>query len=266
MLAAGGYCKLVDFGFAKVVADDRTYTLVGTTGYLAPELVLGQGYGRAVDFWALGVLLFGVAYGLSPFDCDGGGDDDGGVTAGGAGGGDLAVYRKILAGDIQFPSAEDLREMRAMQQERGDAEQGQGGGRSGGDDGEPNPLLNDLVRRLCTKAPSHRLGAMAGGALDVQRHSAFGALFEGTVSASQPPLSAESASEHWWRQLEVQALPPPIVPAESLRGPVDISMFDEAGEDEDEGMGTGGGEGAGALHAFEDAPVPTDAACWYREW
>ncbi|POM79478.1 AGC/PKA protein Kinase [Phytophthora palmivora] len=61
-----GYLKVVDFGFAKVV-DDRTYTLCGTTEYLAPELVLGKGHNRGVDYWALGVLIYEMIVGHSPF-------------------------------------------------------------------------------------------------------------------------------------------------------------------------------------------------------
>lgn len=61
-----GYLKVVDFGFAKVVTD-RTYTLCGTPEYLAPELVLGKGHNKGVDYWALGVLIFEMVVGYSPF-------------------------------------------------------------------------------------------------------------------------------------------------------------------------------------------------------
>lgn len=61
-----GYLKVVDFGFAKVVTD-RTYTLCGTPEYLAPELVLGKGHNKGVDYWALGVLIYEMIVGYSPF-------------------------------------------------------------------------------------------------------------------------------------------------------------------------------------------------------
>ena len=54
LIDGDGYIKVVDFGFAKVVVD-RTYTLCGTPEYLAPELVLGKGHHKGVDYWALGM-------------------------------------------------------------------------------------------------------------------------------------------------------------------------------------------------------------------
>lgn len=65
-----GYLKLVDFGFAKELqerASYRTYTLCGTPEYLAPELVLNKGHGTAVDYWALGCLLYELLLGKTPF-------------------------------------------------------------------------------------------------------------------------------------------------------------------------------------------------------
>ena len=54
-----GNVKITDFGFAKHVPD-VTWTLCGTPDYLAPEIIQSKGYGRAVDWWAVGVLIYEV--------------------------------------------------------------------------------------------------------------------------------------------------------------------------------------------------------------
>lgn len=67
MIDQTGYLKLVDFGFSKQIENKRTYTLCGTPEYLAPEVLLGKGYGCAVDWWAVGVMAFELNFGRSPF-------------------------------------------------------------------------------------------------------------------------------------------------------------------------------------------------------
>lgn len=61
-----GYLKITDFGFAKYVPE-RTHTLCGTPDYLAPEIVLGRGHGKGVDWWTLGILTFEMLAGYAPF-------------------------------------------------------------------------------------------------------------------------------------------------------------------------------------------------------
>lgn len=67
LIDTDGYVKVADFGFAKKLDRGKTYTMCGTPDYLAPELVQQSGHGKAVDWWALGVLIFEMTAGFPPF-------------------------------------------------------------------------------------------------------------------------------------------------------------------------------------------------------
>jgi len=86
LISDDGYLKLTDFGFAKVL-EGRTYTLCGTPEYLAPEILLNKGHGKAVDWWTLGILIYELNAGIDPFTADD----------------PMDIYRKILKGKIRFP-------------------------------------------------------------------------------------------------------------------------------------------------------------------
>ncbi|KAJ3359522.1 hypothetical protein HDU91_004900 [Kappamyces sp. JEL0680] len=66
LISAQGHVKITDFGFAKVVPD-QTWTLCGTPDYLAPEIIQSKGYTKAVDWWALGILIYEMVAGYPPF-------------------------------------------------------------------------------------------------------------------------------------------------------------------------------------------------------
>merc|ERR1712061_240011 len=69
MLDQQGYLKLIDFGIAKKLEEgkSRTFTMIGTPHYMAPEVMRGHGYGTEVDIWSLGVMLFEFVCGYLPF-------------------------------------------------------------------------------------------------------------------------------------------------------------------------------------------------------
>jgi protein-serine/threonine kinase len=90
LLDANGHIALCDFGLSKanLAANATTNTFCGTTEYLAPEVLLDdQGYTKMVDFWSLGVLVFEMCCGWSPFYAE---DTQ-------------QMYKNIAFGKVKFP-------------------------------------------------------------------------------------------------------------------------------------------------------------------
>lgn len=95
LLHRNGYLRMADFGFAKQLSPDGdglTWTFCGTPEYLAPEIIVAtNGYGRAADWWAVGVLIYEMLAGQPPFFHDN----------------HMRLYDMIVNAALQFPSGFD---------------------------------------------------------------------------------------------------------------------------------------------------------------
>ncbi|CAG9862721.1 unnamed protein product [Phyllotreta striolata] len=87
LIESSGYLKITDLGFCKRIDSQRTYTLCGTPEYLAPEIILSQGYNYSVDWWSYGILLFEMSAGFPPFNARD----------------HLRLYEKIVSGKYVHP-------------------------------------------------------------------------------------------------------------------------------------------------------------------
>lgn len=86
LLDRNGHIKITDFGFAKEVST-VTWTLCGTPDYIAPEVITTKPYNKSVDWWSLGVLIFEMLAGYTPFY-----DST-----------PMKTYEKILLGKVHYP-------------------------------------------------------------------------------------------------------------------------------------------------------------------
>ncbi|CAD8175040.1 unnamed protein product [Paramecium pentaurelia] len=63
-----GYIRLIDMGTAKILkGKGRTFTIIGTPHYMAPEILNGKGYSYSVDLWSIGICLYEFMCGGVPF-------------------------------------------------------------------------------------------------------------------------------------------------------------------------------------------------------
>ncbi|XP_029684896.1 serine/threonine-protein kinase N2-like isoform X3 [Takifugu rubripes] len=89
LMDADGFVKITDFGLCKegMGHGDRTSTFCGTPEFLAPEVLTDDDYTRAVDWWGMGVLIYEMLVGESPFP----GEDE------------EEVFDSIVNDDVQYP-------------------------------------------------------------------------------------------------------------------------------------------------------------------
>ncbi|CAD8121760.1 unnamed protein product [Paramecium sonneborni] len=87
-----GYLKLIDMGTAKTlknVSPPKTFTIIGTPHYMAPEVISGKGYGYFADLWSVGCCLYEFLCGGLPFGED---QED-----------PFEIYKEIVKNSIHYP-------------------------------------------------------------------------------------------------------------------------------------------------------------------
>lgn len=126
----------------------KSKSFVGTHEYLAPEVISGQGHGSPVDWWTLGVFLYEMMYGRTPFK----------------GENNEKTLVNILKQPLTFPrigvsSAKEYEEMVKVQ---------------------------DLISKLLVKNPKKRLGSLKGS-VEIKRHEFFNGVNWALIRSVRPP-------------------------------------------------------------------------------
>lgn len=133
LIDAAGYPVVIDFGFAKKLTD-KTYTLCGTPLYLPPEVILNRGHNWSCDHWSIGVMIYEMLFGDTPFYQEGMQQMD--------------LFRTIVKGKYLVPETTSA-------------------------DEPASEHVVSIIKGLLTKDPAQRLGSLAGGEDDVLEHTWF---------------------------------------------------------------------------------------------
>uniref|UniRef100_A0A0B6Z5I1 Protein kinase C n=1 Tax=Arion vulgaris TaxID=1028688 RepID=A0A0B6Z5I1_9EUPU len=138
LLDSDGHIKLTDYGMCKegLKAGDTTGTFCGTPNYIAPEILRGEEYDFSVDWWALGVLMYEMMAGRSPFDTIGHADNPDQNT-------EDYLFQIILEKPIRIPRSLSVK-------------------------------AGSVLKGFLNKAPSERLGCnLQTGFSDIRTHPFF---------------------------------------------------------------------------------------------
>ena len=133
----------------KVFSDGfRTNSFVGTEEYIAPEVIRGNGHTAAVDWWTLGILIYEMLFGRTPFK----------------GSNTNETFCNILKNDVTFNSSSN-----------------------GNHNVEISRNCKDLIKKLLCKNEAKRLGSKMGAA-DIKTHPFFRKVQWSFLRNQEPPL------------------------------------------------------------------------------
>lgn len=137
------------------IADFRTNSFVGTEEYIAPEVIRGNGHTSAVDWWTLGILLYEMLFGITPFK---------GKTRN-------ATFANVLKQEVTFPDS--------------GSSSSSGSGSTGF---QPvSSACKSVIRKLLIKDENKRLGSRAG-ASDIKAHPFFKNIQWALLRNQVPPM------------------------------------------------------------------------------
>ncbi|KAI8885711.1 Pkinase-domain-containing protein [Backusella circina FSU 941] len=140
----------------------RTNSFVGTEEYIAPEVIKGWGHASSVDFWTLGILIFEMLYGTTPFK--------GSIRN--------ETFSNILRLDVAFPEKSKKYQHQMKY--------------------EPQAVTSDckaLIRRLLDKKEDKRLGSKSG-ASEVKAHPFFKSINFALLRNMTPPIVPGTNGDH----------------------------------------------------------------------
>lgn len=140
--------ELIDPELVAEPIDARSKSFVGTHEYLAPEVISGQGHGSPVDWWTLGVFLYEMLYGRTPFK----------------GENNEKTLINILKQPLTFPKI----------------------GVSSSKEFEEMVKVQDLISKLLVKNPRKRIGSLKGS-VEIKRHDFFKGVNWALIRSVRPP-------------------------------------------------------------------------------
>ncbi|KAI8319410.1 Pkinase-domain-containing protein [Martensiomyces pterosporus] len=215
LLDARGHVRIVDFGLAKEVGpvvwrtegsalysvegSGKTATFCGTPEYLAPEVLLRQSYGKEVDWYCLGAVLYEMLTGLPPFY-----DQDNNV-----------MYRRILQEPLRFPSS-----LPPVASANGTMYPGSNNIPSS----SIGRLAQDFIFKMMERDPNRRLGHGVFGTENVKRHPFFYGIDWGKIYRQEyaPPFIPKVSSIFDLSNIDPEFRNEPIPESILAEGQVDI--------------------------------------------
>ncbi|XP_068108356.1 ribosomal protein S6 kinase alpha-5 [Hyperolius riggenbachi] len=186
LLDSSGHVVLTDFGLSKEFLSDeteRTYSFCGTIEYMAPEIVRGgeAGHDKAVDWWSLGVLMYELLTGASPFTVDGEKNSQ------------MEISKRILKNDPPYPpeisdAGKDFIRFLLMK----DPNKRLGCGPGGSDDIKKHPFFKSINwDDLAAKKVSAPFKPVIKDELDVGNFSEEFTDMDPTYSPAAMPMNAD---------------------------------------------------------------------------